>query len=123
VHYDAISRLAQERLYDFAKPPSRPFAGSAFGAGISLAVCCDVRIASQSARFSIPAGKLGLEYPAAGVKKLVDLVGPARTMELFYTADQWAATQALAAGLVERVVSNEEFDVFARDYGWRIAGH
>jgi enoyl-CoA hydratase/carnithine racemase len=120
-HYDAIARLAQERLYDFAKPTVAAIRGFCFGAGISLAVCCDVRIASQSARFSIPAGKLGLGYRAAGVKKLVDLVGPARTMDLFYTANQWSATQALGAGLVEHVVANEEFDAFAGKYGSRVA--
>ena len=120
-HYDAVARLAQERLYDFAKPTVAAIRGFCFGTGIALAVCCDVRIASQSSRFSIPAGKLGLGYRAAGVKKLVDLVGPARTMDLFYTANQWSATQALAAGLVEHVVADEEFNDFAGDYGSRTA--
>lgn len=119
--YDTAARIAQERLYDFGKPTMAAIRGFCFGAGVSLAVCCDIRIASRSARFSIPAGKLGLGYRAAGIRKLIDLVGPARTMHLFYTAGVWSAQDAVTAGLVEHVVSEEEFSTFAADYCSRVA--
>ncbi len=119
--YDTAARVAQERLYDFGKPTVAAIMGFCFGAGVSLAVCCDIRIAARSARFSIPAGKLGLGYRAAGIRKLIDLIGPARTMDLFYTAGVWSAADALAAGLVEHAVSDEEFDTFAADYCLRTA--
>ena len=120
-HYDQIARVAQERLYDLTKPTVAAIRGVCFGAGVSLAVCCDVRIASQSARFSIPAAKLGLGYRAAGVKKLIDLIGPARTMDMFYTAAQRTAADALAMGLVDHVIIDEDFDTFAGEYCSRTA--
>jgi enoyl-CoA hydratase/carnithine racemase len=114
--YDTAARVAQERLYDFGKPTVAAIMGFCFGAGVSLAVCCDIRIAASTARFSIPAGKLGLGYRAAGIRKLIDLVGPARTLDLFYTAGVWSAENAITMGLVEHVVSEEAFGTFAEDY-------
>ena len=51
-----------------------------------LAVCCDLRICSDNSKFGIPAAKLGLGYSYPGVKRLVDVVGPAFAKEIFFTA-------------------------------------
>jgi enoyl-CoA hydratase/carnithine racemase len=120
-HYDRIARTAQERLSSFSKPTVAVVQGACYGAGVSLAVCCDIRIASENARFAIPAGKLGLGYRASGIKALMDLVGPARTLDLFYSADAIDAARAFAIGLVEHVVPDGDFAAFAQGYCERTA--
>lgn len=120
-HYDGIARTAQQALYDFGKPTVAMVRGACYGAGVSLAVCCDVRIASDTARFAIPAGKLGLGYRAAGVKKLMDLIGPARTLDLFYSGEPIDPARALAIGLVEHVVADAALDDVVAAYCARVA--
>lgn len=120
-HYDRIAREAQEALYHFAKPTLAMVRGPCYGAGVSLAVCCDLRIAAAGARFAIPAGKLGLGYRAAGVKKLMDLIGSARTLDLFYGGEPIDAERALAIGLVEHVVADVGLADFVAAYCQRVA--
>lgn len=119
--YDRIAREAQEVLYDLAKPTVAVVQGACYGAGVSLAVCCDIRIASDTARFAIPAGKLGLGYRASGIKKLMDLIGPARTLDLFYSGEAVDAVRAQAIGLVEHVVGAADVEAFAAAYCARVA--
>lgn len=85
--------------------------GHCVGAGLELALACDFRIASSTARFLMPPAKLGIVYPAAGVRRLVDVIGAARTRYMMYTAEQMDAQSALRIGLVERVVPEEEIDL------------
>ena len=66
--------------------------------------CCDLRIATDNSRFAIPAARLGLGYGYGGMKRLIDLVGPAFAKEIFFTARQFDAEEALRMGLVNRVV-------------------
>jgi enoyl-CoA hydratase/carnithine racemase len=120
-HYDRIARTAQEALYALAKPTVAAVRGACYGAGVSLAVCCDVRIASDTARFAIPAGKLGLGYRASGVKKLMDLIGSARTLDLFYGGEPIDAARAQAIGLTEHAVPDAAFDDFVAAYCGRVA--
>ncbi|HWP26366.1 MAG TPA: enoyl-CoA hydratase [Xanthobacteraceae bacterium] len=119
--YDRIAGDAQTRLYNFAKPTVAMVRGACYGAGVSLAACCDVRLASDQARFAIPAAKLGLGYRAAGIKKLIDLIGPARTLDLFYSAEAITAARAYEIGLVEHVVPDETLHDFVVRYCGRIA--
>jgi len=84
--------------------------GYCLGAGINIALCCDLRIASDDARFGIPAARMGLGYRVSATKNLVDIVGPARTREILITAKQYTAPEALAMGLVHRVVPAAELD-------------
>ena len=73
--------------------------GYCIGGGLATALSCDIRIAAEGSRFGIPAAKLGLGYAYDGIKKLIDLVGPAYAREIFYTARQFTAEEALAMGL------------------------
>jgi enoyl-CoA hydratase/carnithine racemase len=120
-HYDRIARGAQDALYALTKPTIAVVRGACYGAGVSLAVCCDIRIASDTARFAIPAGKLGLGYRAAGVKKLIDLIGAARTLDLFYSGEPIDAARAQAIGLTEHAVADAAFDDFVAAYCARVA--
>ncbi len=122
-HYDRIAGEAQDRLYELAKPTVAMIRGFCFGAGVAVAACCDIRIAATSARFSIPAGKLGLGYRAEGIKKLMQLVGPAHTLDLFYTARQIDAFEAQRIGLVEHVVPDDEIEAYVNSYCERVAAN
>ena len=84
--------------------------GYCIGGGVGLATCCDLRIASDTSRFAVPAAKLGLGYGYVGLKRLVDIVGPAFAKEILYTARQFDAPEALAIGLVNRAVPAAELE-------------
>lgn len=77
--------------------------GDCIGGGCGLAVACDMRVATNAARFAVTPAKLGLIYPLHDVKLLVDLVGPGQAKRLMYTGQVIDAAQALRIGLVELV--------------------
>jgi enoyl-CoA hydratase/carnithine racemase len=95
--------------------------GYCIGGGANLAVCCDLRICSDNARFAIPAAKLGLGYDYPRVWRLMNLIGPSYASEIFFTARQFSAEEALAMGLVNRVVPRAELETFVTDYARTIA--
>ena len=87
-----------------SKPVIAMVNGFAIGGGCELAVACDLRIAAESASFGIPSGKLGLVVSFSDTKRLIDLVGPAIAKEMLMTGRRLSAPEALAVGLVNRVV-------------------
>ena len=99
-------------------PTLAAVSGVAAGAGCDLAVSCDVRFASEEARFAMPPARLGLLYGHQGLARLAGLVGPAVAKELLFSAELIDARRALAVGLVNRVHPaerlEEETDRFAR---------
>ncbi|MBX3471236.1 MAG: enoyl-CoA hydratase/isomerase family protein [Planctomycetes bacterium] len=78
--------------------------GNAYGAGCELALACDLRLAADDARLCMPPAKLGVLYSATGMRRLLELCGPALAKELLFTGDVIDAGRALALGLVNRVV-------------------
>jgi enoyl-CoA hydratase len=90
--------------------------GFCLGGGLAVALSCDLRICADDARFGIPAARLGLGYGFDGVRRLVDIVGPACTNEILFTARQFDAQEALRMGLVNRVVGVAELEDTARNY-------
>jgi enoyl-CoA hydratase len=108
--YNATSATAYDLLYNFPKPTIAKIQGYCIGGGMNLAVCCDLRICTADATFAIPAAKLGLGYGFVGVKRLAEIIGISRAMELFYTARPVPAAEALQFGLVNRVVPPGEID-------------
>ena len=80
-----------------------------------------VRSAGEGGKFGIPATRLGLGYGPSGVKKLMDLVGPSHVKEIFFTARHFSAAEALAMGLVNRVVPEAELEAYVRSYCLTIA--
>lgn len=84
--------------------------GPTFGAGLELAISCDLRVASDKATFCLPPAKLGIAYAAGGLARLGALVGTAGARRLALTAMVVDAAQALDMGLVEELVAAEELD-------------
>ncbi|NVO14517.1 MAG: enoyl-CoA hydratase/isomerase family protein [Rhodoplanes sp.] len=119
--YNAAVDRASTLLYEFPKPTLAMIRGYCLGGGVALAVCCDLRICSDNSRFAVPAAKLGLGYAYAGLKKLVDLVGPAFAKEILFTARQFSAAEAHQMGLVNRSVPQDDLDTYVRDYAGMIA--
>jgi enoyl-CoA hydratase/carnithine racemase len=115
--YRRISGAGQEALTKLRKPLLAMIHGFCIGGGVSIAITCDLRIAADDARFGIPAARLGLGYHYHGMEKLMSLVGPAYTKELFFTArTDFSAQDALRMGLVNQVVPKAELERFTRDY-------
>jgi enoyl-CoA hydratase/carnithine racemase len=95
--------------------------GYCIGGGAAIAVGCDIRIASDSAKFGVPAAKLGLGYRFDGIKRLSSVVGPAYTAEIFFTGRQFSAQEALQMGLVNRLLPAAELESYTLDYANTIA--
>ncbi|MFD2184535.1 enoyl-CoA hydratase [Rhodoplanes azumiensis] len=121
--YNAAVDRASTLLSDHPKPTIAKIRGWCLGGGVGLATCCDLRICSDNSRFAVPAAKLGLGYAYKGLKKIVDLVGPAYAKEILYTARQFTAAEAHGMGLVNRVVAADDLDAYVQDYAVTIAGN
>ena len=73
-----------------------------------------MRICTDNSVFAVPAAKLGLGYGYAGLKRLTDVVGPSFAKEIFYTARQFSAAEALTMGLVNRMVPSAELETYVK---------
>jgi len=120
--YRRISAAGSESLATLGKPLLAMIHGFCIGGGVGIAITCDMRIAADDARFGIPAARLGLGYHYRGMEKLMHLIGPAYTKELFFTArTDFSAQDALRMGLVNQVVPKADLERFTRDYALTMA--
>jgi enoyl-CoA hydratase len=121
--YNALVERASAKLLACNKPSIAMIQGYCIGGGLAIALCCDLRIASDNSRFGVPAAKLGLGYAYPGIKRLADLVGPSFAKEIFFTARQFDTAEALQMGLVNRVRPAAELESYVKDYATTIAGN
>jgi len=121
--YNVAVDKANTAVYEFPKPTIAMIRGYCIGGGVGLALCCDLRICSDNSKFGVPAAKLGLGYGFSGIKKLVDVVGPSFAKEIFFTARQFTALEALQMGLVNRVLGEAELEKYVKDYAETISGN
>jgi enoyl-CoA hydratase len=120
--YRRIGARGREALAALTKPLLAMIHGYCVGGGVSIAIGCDIRIASDEARFGVPAARLGLGYHYSGMEQLMALVGPSVTKEIFFSArTDWSAQDALRMGLVNQVVPKAELETFTRDYALTMA--
>jgi enoyl-CoA hydratase/carnithine racemase len=119
--YNSVADNAGHALRACTKPLIAMIRGYCIGGGAAVAVNCDIRIASDDARFAVPAAKLGLGDRFDGIKRLVEVVGPSFAAEIFYTGRQFSAQEALQMGLVNRVVPADEVERYTLDYAEAIA--
>ncbi|WP_127502427.1 enoyl-CoA hydratase-related protein [Actinoplanes solisilvae] len=99
-----------ETLSGLTTPLIAMIRGHCFGAGMALALSADIRVAASGSRFAIPAARLGIGYPFALAQTLVHVVGPANAADMLYTARAYADSEALSAGLVNRLVPDAELE-------------
>src|SRR5437763_4472575 len=121
--YAKISESARVKLQETLKPTIAMIRGYCIGGGLATALSCDLRIAAEGSRFGVPAAKLGLGYAYDGIKRLIDIVGPAYAREIFYTARQFTAEEALGMGLVNRLVPESELEGYVKNYCDTIAAN
>jgi enoyl-CoA hydratase len=102
--FQAFSRDASARVAAIEKPVIAAINGLCLGGGLELALCCDIRIASEGTRFGQPEITLGIIPGGGGTQRLSRLIGAARAKELFFTGNMFDAQAALEMGLVSKVV-------------------
>lgn len=112
------------RLESVARPTIAMVRGYAVGGGASMALACDLRICTPDARFGVPISRtLGNCLSTNNYARLVDLIGPARTKEMIFTAKMIEAEDARAIGLVNEVVAGEELEARVTEVAERIAAN
>jgi enoyl-CoA hydratase/carnithine racemase len=109
------------RLAELPMPTIAAIEGNALGGGLELALCCDLRIASERARLGLPEVRLAVTPGAGGTQRLPRVVGPARARELILTGRVLTATEAERIGLVHEVVPAGEAVARATAIGEEIA--
>lgn len=114
---EEISRL----LYEMPKPTIASINGAAAGAGMSIALACDLRVASDQARIVTAFARVGFSGDFGGTWFLQRLVGPAKAKELYFLAEPVDAQRALELGLVTKVVPHESLAEETRALAQRLA--
>ena len=109
-------------LHEMPKPTLAVIPGAAAGAGLSLALACDLRIASETAKMTTAFSKVGLAGDYGGSWFLSQLVGAAKVRELYFTADVISGAEALALGIVNKAVPAAELPEAAAAYAKYLAG-
>ncbi|MGH8997010.1 MAG: enoyl-CoA hydratase, partial [Acidimicrobiales bacterium] len=121
--YDAGMAAITRAWTSFSKPIIAAIRGYCMGGGVLTALQADFRYASADAVFAVPAARLGLGYAMGGVRALLDVVGPAWTAEILFSARRLGAEEALQAGLVNRVVDGSELQGEVLSLARTIAGN
>ena len=113
-----VSRL----LHEMPKPTLAIIPGPAAGAGFSLALACDLRIASDDAKLTTAFARMGLSGDFGGSYFLGHLVGASRARELYFTGRVVAADEALQMGLLDRVAPADQLAATALQWARELAG-
>ena len=108
------------RLFACEKPVIGAINGFCYGGGLSIALCCDIRLASETATFRVPGANYGLVVSATW---LAGVVGPMMAKDLLFTARPFDAAEALRIGLVNRLTPLAELESLAWEYAQMIAGN
>lgn len=112
-----VSRI----LHQMQKPVVAQIDGAAAGAGLSMALACDLRVAAESAKITTAFAKVGLSGDYGGTYFLTQLLGSAKARELYLTSPVLSAREALALGMVTKVVPDAEVDAAARELALSLA--
>src|SRR4051794_19055349 len=116
------SRMEVSRiLHEMPKPVVAQVDGAAAGAGLSIALACDLRLASESAKITTAFAKVGLSGDFGGTYFLTQLLGSAKARELYLTSPVLTAKEALALGMVTKVVPDAEVEAAARELALSLA--
>ena len=113
--YDELLDEVLHSIQDSPKPSVAMIYGYCLGGGLEIALACDLRYCGTSAQFGIPAAKLGLGYNIEGHKRLLETVGHARAREIMFLGRRYNAEEALAMGLVHRVLADAELERYVDD--------
>ncbi len=104
-----------------SKPVVAKLRGICIGGGLGFAAACDIRIASDNTIFRMPAARLGLGYNPNGVKRFMNVIGAANTLDIFVSARKFDAKEAQRMGFVSQVHPVAELDAKVAEYVKMIA--
>jgi enoyl-CoA hydratase/carnithine racemase len=121
--YDAINHAAYEAILGATKPTIAMVAGYCFGGACELAICCDLRIAADNASFSVPAAKLSLGYNPRWIRPMLAVMPAAKVKEMLFTARRYPAAEAVAMGLLNRLVPLDRLEAETRALADEIAAN
>ncbi|MEA3194415.1 MAG: enoyl-CoA hydratase [Betaproteobacteria bacterium] len=113
--YDGLLDEVLHAIQGSRKPSLAMIHGFCMGGGLEVALACDLRYCGESAKFAIPAAKLGLAYNVEGHKRLLETVGHARAREIMFLGRRYDAAEGIAMGLVHEVVADADLDVFVEE--------
>ena len=119
--YDAITARVFNSLHSSKIPTIAMINGYCIGGGLALALSCDLRICSDTSVFGLPAARLGLGYSLEGMRRLMEVAGPAMAKEIAFSATNLNAQRAYAIGLANCVVPSSSLQRTVDDYAKRIA--
>nr|WP_281375381.1 enoyl-CoA hydratase/isomerase family protein [Arthrobacter wenxiniae] len=114
--------VAESALARFRKPTVAAIDGYCVGGGWQIAGACDIRLASENAVFGITPAKIGIVYPLSGIRKLVELAGPAAAKYLLFSGDMVNAVEARRLGLAMKVLPIDTFWDDVRAFALLLAG-
>lgn len=104
-----------------SKPVIARIRGICMGGGLGFAAACDLRICSEDAVFRMPAARLGLGYSPTGVRRFMNVIGAANTVDIFVSARKFDAADALRMGFVSRVVPVAQLEKTVAEYCGMVA--
>lgn len=120
VEAQIVYNQAVEKAYTAPMSTNKPviarIKGICIGGGLGFAASCDMRICSEDSIFRMPAARLGLGYSPTGVRRFMNVLGAAHTIDLFMSARKFDAKEALRLGFVTKVVPAAQLDKEVADY-------
>jgi enoyl-CoA hydratase len=116
LHYNATTAAAYAAVRECLKPTIAMIHGFCMGGAMGLAMACDLRFAAEGAKFGIPAARLSIVYPPEAIGQLVDLVGPAYAKDILFSARTVSDREALAIGLIQRLVPAADLERTTYEY-------
>lgn len=123
LEYDAIAERLSLAIEHMPQPVIAMIHGYAVGSGCTVAMACDIRLASPQAKFGIPIAKFGLLASVPDTARLVALVGPARAKWLLLSGQLVGAEEAQAIGLVHRVVDGAQLEATTKEVAGLLAAN
>jgi len=100
--------LALNSIKEFPFPVIAMINGYCFGAGLNLAICCDIRLGADHIKAGMPPAKLGLVYHPEGLSQFIEVLGMAKTREIFFTGHTYSGNEVEDMGLVDHLVPLEK---------------
>ncbi len=113
--------LAMDSVKNFPFPTIAMIKGYAFGAGLNMAICCDIRIGAESIKLGMPPAKLGLIYHAEGIKQFVDAIGSSAARELFFTAKTYRVPEVNDLGVLHHIVADDKIEEYTYEMAEKIS--
>ena len=116
------AKRAADKIYNLKKPVIAAINGFCLGGGLEYALACDIRLASENAKFALPEITLGIMPGSAGTQRLSRLIGVGKAKELIYTGAMISAQEALELGVINHVYKKETLMDEAKSIAEKIAG-